>query len=122
MGREPVWSEADSYLVLRPVVVDATDPKPDQAQLRARCLAADIDVRSLVLNLFEHRLFNRLGGNGWGGTTLPAAPAGTTAVLVAVTLAVMAAGGRRHRAAAERTVKQSLQQCTGAVIDPAPDS
>jgi hypothetical protein len=67
-----------------------------------------------VLNLFEHGVFNNLGRDRLGRAALPAASVGAAAEIVAVTLAVMATRGRRHGAAAGRTVKQSLQEGTGA--------
>ena len=59
--RGSVASEGDGDFVLRPVVFNAGDPKPDQAKLGTGCLAAQIDAWTLLLELLQHRVFNDPG-------------------------------------------------------------
>src|SRR6516165_7144930 len=104
--RGSVASEGDGYFVPCPVVLSPADPKPDQAKLGGKCLAADVDVRNLVLELLEHRVFDGPGGDRRRGASVPAASVGTAAEIVAVALAARPTRGRRHGVPAGPTVKQ----------------
>src|SRR6516164_8291481 len=90
--RTAAWMEGNGYFVLRPVVIDTTDPEPHQAKPRAGGLGAHINMGVSGLDLLQHRLFDGPGGNRLGWTALAAAPVSAATEIVTIALAAMLGG------------------------------